>query len=107
MRPKKKGGGGGGGGHNFATNFFSKCFSEMVGIVLVITYKWEASDPLQKIGFPRSKMTWKHYVKKWKHFVQKCKHLRIHGNFLETSEFCPIRFPIQGPLKPNFLQWIR
>ena len=55
--------GGGGGGHNFATNFFSKCFSEMVGIVLVITYKWEASDPLQKIGFPRSEMTWKHFVK--------------------------------------------
>ena len=54
---------GGGGGHNFATNFFSKCFSEMVGIVLVITYKWEASDPLQKIGFPRSEMTWKHFVK--------------------------------------------
>ena len=51
-------------------------------------YKWETSDPLQKIGFPRSEMTWKHFVQKWKH-------LRIHGNFLETSEFCPKRSPMR------------
>ena len=35
-----------------------------------------------------SEMTWKHFVQKWKH-------LRIHGNFLETSEFCPKRFPMR------------
>ena len=47
----EKGGGGGGGGQIFAKNFFPICFSEIVGIVLMSPYKWETSDPLQKIGF--------------------------------------------------------
>ena len=79
---------GGGGGQIFAKKFFPKCFSEIVGIVLMSPlYKWKTSHPLPKIGFPRSEMTWKHFVQKWKH-------LRIHGNFLETSEFCPKRSPM-------------
>ena len=27
-------------------------------------------------------------------FCKKWKHLRIHGNFLETSKFCPKRSPM-------------
>ena len=37
-------------------------------------------------------MTWKHFVKNGNILY---KNLRIHGNFLETSEFCPKRSPMR------------